>query len=670
MVGTDDAWVGHVIDRRYRLDLRIARGGFGTVYRAFHFGFERPVAVKLLRVEPEVAVVLGDARNKLVADLRTEGGLLARLSTLTTGTVQALDVGDTTSSTGEWAPYLVLEWVDGEELGKYAARRGKMLLDEIVALLDPVARALEAAHSLGIAHRDVKPGNILVTQVGSRQQTKLLDFGVAKVMTDAVLERARAATRLSFLAFTPAWAAPEQFDPSLGRTGSWTDVYAFALVLVSLLSGHQPYGETGLELAMRALDKERRPTPRTLGLEVSEAVELVFARAVAIDPRNRYATAGELWSALQRASLRAPQPSATSGSAARTIATSAPAAPLLDSGQTPSSMTSAPTSVFVPSAPTATAALGLASSPLALEPTMPVEHVHGTSTRKNTRKALLASVAAIVVGIATWRAWSFVDGSSNGVSHASDTSADDSDSSAKTKHAKKKPPAATVHPPTMPMVFIQGGTGIFGVKDKLPANTYDEEQTTDVVASFSMDKYETSVAEYRECVEAGACSEPRRGKDTENIPADCNFDPPKNDEPVNCVSFPQASAYCEWKGKRLPTYREWEFAARGSAGRPYPWGATEPTCAMAIFGENCTHGGPAAARSATQDVTPEGVFHLAGNVVEWTAGTIVHPTNGLAHAAFGGDWMSKRDRLRSFRHYLWVPETAGPALGFRCAKSE
>lgn len=315
-----DPWLGHVIDGRYRLDKRVAEGGFGTVFQGFHVGLGRPVAVKLLRVEREVAAFLGEQRGRMVDELRAEGATLQKLSTQTVGVVQALDVGDTTSPTGDWAPYLVLEWVDGEQLGTYSTRRGPLAIDEIVQLLEGVASALGVAHANGIAHRDIKPGNILVTQVGSRTQTKLLDFGVAKVMTNEALARAREATHLSFVAFTPAWAAPEQFNPSLGHTGAWTDVYAFALVVVSMLVGRRAYEGSGPELAARALDRESRPTPRTLGARVSDEVERVLARAVAIDPRNRYAKAAEFWEALVAAALP-PEQRALPPSAPMTLAT-------------------------------------------------------------------------------------------------------------------------------------------------------------------------------------------------------------------------------------------------------------------------------------------------------------------------------------------------------------
>ncbi len=293
-----DAWVGFVIDGRYRIDARVAEGGFGTVYRGFHLGLGRPVAIKILRVETQVAAQLGDGRQRLVEELRAEGATLQRLSTQTLGVVQALDVGEATSPAGDWAPYLVLEWVDGEPLGKYSARRGPMPIEEVLPLLDAAASALAVAHTAGVAHRDVKPGNILVTQIGSRTQTKLLDFGVAKVMTNEALARARAATRLSFLAFTPAWGAPEQFDPNLGHTGTWTDVYALALVVVALLIGKRPYEGNGVDLAMRALDPAVRPTPRAFGVVVPDAIERALARALAVDPRNRPSRAGELWEAL------------------------------------------------------------------------------------------------------------------------------------------------------------------------------------------------------------------------------------------------------------------------------------------------------------------------------------------------------------------------------------
>src|SRR5262245_19103303 len=102
--------------------------------------------------------------------------------------------------------------------------------------------------------------------------------------------------------FTPLYGAPEQFDRSKGSTGPWTDVFALALVLTEVVSGCEPMqGDTLVQLAYAASDPSRRPTPRTLGVNVPDGVEAVFLKAVAVKTEDRYQSAGAFWTALKAA---------------------------------------------------------------------------------------------------------------------------------------------------------------------------------------------------------------------------------------------------------------------------------------------------------------------------------------------------------------------------------
>jgi len=213
----------------------------------------------------------------------------------------------------------VLEWLEGMPLSRMLAReraegRAHWTIEEMMGMLAPVASALDVAHARGIAHRDIKPGNLFVLgdlTRGGPLMIKILDFGLAKLMADQThLHAALAKTGTSIKAFTPAFAAPEQFSRSYGATGPWTDVFALALVAIRMLCGRRPLqGDDAVQLAYSACHHEHRPTPRALGATVSDDVERVFAKALAVQPADRYARAGEFWSALHIAVYGAHGPS-------------------------------------------------------------------------------------------------------------------------------------------------------------------------------------------------------------------------------------------------------------------------------------------------------------------------------------------------------------------------
>ncbi|MBW2455641.1 MAG: SUMF1/EgtB/PvdO family nonheme iron enzyme [Deltaproteobacteria bacterium] len=302
---------GVAIDDKYRVDTLVGRGGFGVVYRGVHIGFDEPIAVKCLKLPGELTE---RERDELLSRLKDEGRVLHRLSKLSSGIVQALDVGAMTTPNDQWVPYLILEWLEGETLAEYIRSRkdrgeGAHSLDEALELMEPAARALAVAHQQKVAHRDVKPENIYLTEVSGQRTLKVLDFGIAKVLTQhATFTAAPAATAKQASAFTPSYGAPEQFNKKRGATGPWTDVFALALILVELVSGERALdGDDATQLYISAADPASRPTLRYHGVETSNAVEDVFRRALAIEPGDRYQDAGAFWDALSAAAGQKPR---------------------------------------------------------------------------------------------------------------------------------------------------------------------------------------------------------------------------------------------------------------------------------------------------------------------------------------------------------------------------
>ncbi|MGO9836129.1 MAG: serine/threonine-protein kinase [Polyangiaceae bacterium] len=285
---------------KYYVARVIGETSLSVVYRAEHSVWKRSVAIKAFKGAGDLD---DDARTRLLASFIQEGALLAELSERSTAICQAHDVGSFTTAWGQWVPYMVLEWIDGEALDvvmeRDRARGAAPLTDsDALALLCPVADALALAHARGIVHCDVKPGNVLILRDAedANIRSKLLDFGFAKVLratrSHTVVERS----------FTPSYGAPEQWSSEYGARGPATDVFALALIFVELVTGRDAlHGDKLADLGIQCTDRLRRPTPRTLGATVSDEVERVLARALAVDPANRFADARQFKEALEAA---------------------------------------------------------------------------------------------------------------------------------------------------------------------------------------------------------------------------------------------------------------------------------------------------------------------------------------------------------------------------------
>lgn len=276
--------VGARLEDRFVVERFVAEGGFAFVYRALDATTDAPVAIKVFKE------VDADERERLESAFLREAELIARLAASVPAIVRGGALGRCTGPRGLALLFQVLEWLEGDVLRPDPAGA---TLDEITRKLEPIALALAAAHDAGVAHRDVKPGNLFVTRDGSM---RLLDFGIAKVAEDRARGFGSTATARS--AFTLNYAAPEQL---LNRpTGPWTDVYALAVVCVELLAGRHPYAALGaFEVLLAIPDERRRPTPRALGVAVSDEVEALFAAALSVSAEAR-PTARALWSGLSR----------------------------------------------------------------------------------------------------------------------------------------------------------------------------------------------------------------------------------------------------------------------------------------------------------------------------------------------------------------------------------
>ena len=215
---------GQVLDGAFRIDAAVGEGGFAVVYKGQHLHFDVPIAIKCLKVPPHFT---SEARTQFLERFRNEARVLAKLGEHA-NIVGVYHFGVTTVGPDTEVPYLVMEWLTGEDLEQLLIRQREEGVDfsetGTVALLLPAVSAIALAHSRGVAHCDLKPANLFVATSKTGRRIQVLDFGIAKAMQEG--ERVtQIATRAAsgFHAFSPGYGAPEQFfSKKFGATGPWT----------------------------------------------------------------------------------------------------------------------------------------------------------------------------------------------------------------------------------------------------------------------------------------------------------------------------------------------------------------------------------------------------------------------------------------------------------------
>ena len=276
---------GQLLADRYRLARRIAVGGMGEVWEAADTRLDRRVAVKVLK--PELG---GDA--EFLHRFRTEARTTASLNH--PGIAAVHDYGETAAIPDgpQDTAYLVMELVEGEPLAGILAKEHRISAERTLDILEQAGRALQAAHERGYVHRDVKPGNILITPTGV---VKLTDFGIAKAADAAPV------TRSGMVMGTAHYIAPEQ---ALGHDAEpASDVYSLAVVGYECLTGHRPFlSENAVTVAMMHI----RDMPPPLPPDVPFGTRAVIEATLVKDPRQRYGSGAEFAAAV--AAVRAGHP--------------------------------------------------------------------------------------------------------------------------------------------------------------------------------------------------------------------------------------------------------------------------------------------------------------------------------------------------------------------------
>ncbi|MEZ4393387.1 MAG: protein kinase [Polyangiales bacterium] len=273
-------WSGRVLAGRYELVREIGRGGMGIVYLARHVVLRRSVAVKVLR--PEFA----RSEDALV---RFEREARAAAALGSPHIVEVLDFGREAS--GE--AWMVMELLEGEDLRARIRREGPLGEAFVRALLGDIGAALREAHAKGIVHRDLKSENVLLVARGGREVSKVVDFGISKVLEDP---EQTAMTARDVLLGTPHYMAPEAADPA-ARLDHRVDLYSLGCIAYESLTGRLPFtGRSAVEVLYQHVHAPLPPP--SSWVSVGARLDAILRTLLAKRPEDRFADADALLAAL------------------------------------------------------------------------------------------------------------------------------------------------------------------------------------------------------------------------------------------------------------------------------------------------------------------------------------------------------------------------------------
>ncbi|MGP3969657.1 protein kinase domain-containing protein [Streptomyces sp. 6N223] len=271
---------------RYVLRQLLGRGGMASVHLAWDTVLERQVAVKTMHAQLGTE---GDFRQRF----KREAQAVAKLTH--TNIVSVFDTGEDLMD-GSPVPYIVMEYVEGKPLRTVLeedmARFGAMPPEKALAITADVLAALDISHEMGLVHRDIKPGNVMITRRGV---VKVMDFGIARAMQQSGVT---AMTQTGAVVGTPQYLSPEQ---ALGRAvDARADLYSVGVMLFELLTGRLPFdADTPLAIAYAHVQEEP-PTPSSINASLTPAIDALVARMLAKNPNDRFPSAEVLRGEVQR----------------------------------------------------------------------------------------------------------------------------------------------------------------------------------------------------------------------------------------------------------------------------------------------------------------------------------------------------------------------------------
>jgi serine/threonine protein kinase/formylglycine-generating enzyme required for sulfatase activity len=624
---------GAVFAEEFRIVRALSEGGMGAVYVAEQLSTGKQRALKVMHPQ----LVHDPAmRARFVQEARIGSKIDSD------HVVDVLDAGiDAVSS----IPWLVMELLQGETLQERVDTRGPRPREEVAEILGQLCHAVGAAHDVGVVHRDLKPENVFLAvprREGVPFIVKVLDFGIAKLVADAGNRE-----RTTGAVGSPLWMAPEQAS-ALGEIAPATDVWALGLIAFWLLTGKEFWKAAHTDeinpmaLIVEALTEKPpaasvRAKELGVGALIPAGFDGWFAQCVCHDTGSRFKNARAARGPLERLLLgREP----LEGPKARVPDIAVPdldlappvAKPPAEKKQAePAKPKPEPRAEPAPKPPPSASSSGPHSAPrrsgggleLAAHagPAGQMSGMQGSQPRHRIARAMSAgderapdrpfpwkgvAIGGVLLVAALIGAQKFFWTRSESTKGASGVASG-------APGAEIAPPSAKPAPTACPagMAYFAGGRA---------------EETR--VEPFCLEVSEATVDDYAACVKAKKCTAAHAqgnwpttngGQAVRNTACNAARDG-HGTHPINCVDWPQAVAFCAWKGgKKLPTDAQWEWAARrGEARTKFPWGAEAPDVHLCFSGmqkrsETCKVG------SFPKGDAPGGVHDLAGNVSEWTS---------------------------------------------------
>ena len=657
---------GTLIRGKYRVLATLGKGGMGVVYKVQHITLEELRALKVmfpqLAAEPKF-------RQRFLREARETRKLRNNPNVVAIEDQEQAEDGSL---------YIVMEFVDGVSLrDMLRSARGPLPIPRALAIARGMASGLQSAHALGMVHRDIKPDNVMIARDSAgRDLVKVADFGIM-----ALKESSTALSSGPLM--TAPYAAPEQWKGLPGsELDGRTDLYALGMTLYEMLTGRMPFtADTpmswmhahmltpptppsthqpelanwpaleALVLQLLAKERDERPADAQAFLRELNLIESQFGwqQTGAPVPMADAATTPVRTPVTPPASWQTPVSGARADTPTTPVrtpvtparaATAQPTPPRPPTAQPSMAQAAVPTPPTPPAVPSPRAPVARSPQPAEIPVAVRQASFFSASRIGAVMAALL--VVAVGVGYFTLRK---SDTASPAMSAASPAAAP---SSGSVQTAPAKPQA----PPGM--VFIPGGTFTMG-RDNAP-DAEESPAHTVAVKDFFLDKEPVTVSSY--------------GEYELRV-----IHPNSQTWPVTDVTWAKADGYCRAVAKRLPTEEEWEYAARGSDGRLYPWGNN-----FAPALTNSAEGGMSRIEpvgSHPDAASPFGVLDMSGNVWEWTA-TDYQPYEGRsasfaipagAKAIRGGSFKSDRNHVTTTARNLDRDTASSHEIGFRCAKT-